>query len=202
MTSTPDVEKIGLPPDLAEAFRKAGGLDECPDTLGQGFSAVTDLLHEAGVTVSLEDMYQPTLTRHAVNAGDLTEHVPCVMDALIVALRLDSDSVEICSEPPGGGEPVQFHITGDEVTVTPTSTVVSFGLGLEESTDPDLDSLNDSLNDPEAPIPTTCSVTNAFPDARAYEQWAAEVSDAAVMQLSVEGMVALSERALQSHITD
>lgn len=202
MATEPKVDERELPTDLAEAFRRATDSDERPETLREGFSAVTDLLNEAGVTVTLEDMYQSEPTRHAVHAGDTVEHVPCVMDALIVALLLDTDPVEIHSEPPGGGETVRLHVTGDEVTVTPTSAVVSFGLGLEESQDPDLDSLSDSLNDPDAPIPTTCSVINAFPDSGAYERWAKDVSDAAVMELSVEESFALSQRSAQSHITE
>lgn len=202
MSTKHDVDEIELPVDLAEAFRRAGGLDERPATLGKGFGAVTDLLNEAGVTVTPEDMYQSEPTRHAVHGGDTAEHVPCVMDALIVALLLDRDPVEIHSEPPEGGETVRFHVTDDEVTVTPTSAVVSFGLGLEESTDPDLDSLDDFLNDPDAPIPTTCSVINAFPDSEAYERWAADVSNAAVMALDVEAVFALSRQAAQSHVTE
>lgn len=195
-------DETELPPDLADAFRRAGGLDERPKTLEEGFDAVADRLNEAGVTVTLEDMYQPEPTRHAVHVGDTVEHVPCVVDALIVALLLDTDPVEIYSESPEGGETIRFRVVGDELTVTPTSTVVSFGLGLEESTDPALDSLRDALNDPESPIPTTCSVINAFPDSRAYERWADGVSDAAVMELGVETAFALARAAVQSHVAD
>lgn len=189
-----------LPTDLAEAFRRSGRLEERPETLGEGFDAVTSLLDEAGVTVTLEDMYQPVTTRHSVHVGDTVEHVPCVLDAMIVAVRLDTDPVRIDSEPPGGGETVRYHVTDDEVTVTPHEAVASFGLGLDESADPDVESLQESLNDPTSPIPTTCSVINSFPDPEAYEEWAATVTDAPVMQISVEELFELAQEPTQSTV--
>lgn len=202
MATESTVEGTDLPSDLADAFRRAGGLDERPVTLEGGFSAVTERLNEAGVTVTPDDMYQSKPTRHAVCAGETVEHVPCVMDALIVAVLLDDDEVEIRSESPVDGETVRFRVTGDEVAVTPASAVVSFGLGLEESADPDLDSLVDALNDPDTPIPTTCSVINAFPDSAAYEEWAAGVSEAAVMELDVQTVFALAIQAARSHVSE
>lgn len=195
-------EGTDLPSDLAELFRQAGGLDERPVTLEDGFKAVMQRLNDAGITVTIEDMYQPEPTRHAVHAGDAVEHVPCVMDALIVALLLDDEEVEIRSESPENGETIHFRVTEDEVAVTPESAVVSFGLGLDESADPDVGSIRDALNDPDAPIPTTCSVINAFEDSAAYEEWAAHVSKAAVMELEVETMFALSKQAVRANVSE
>lgn len=192
----PDVE---LPADLAEAFRRAGRLDDPPETLAEGFRAVTALLNEVG-TVTLEDMYQPEPTRHRVHTPGGAEHVPCVLDALIVALLLETDPVDIDSEPPAGEEPVHIRVTGDEVTVTPERAVASFGLGLEESADPGLDALDEALNDPDAPIPTTCSAINAFPTSAAFDRWERGVSEAAVMELSVEELFALARWATEAHV--
>lgn len=198
--STPDGTE--LPEELADAFRQAGGLCERQATLEDGFRAVTERLNEAGITVTLEDMYQQEPTRHAVQVGDRVEHVPCVKDALIVAIILDEDDAEVRSESPASGETVHFRVTEDEVAVTPESAVVSFGLGLEESADPDLDSLKETFNDPDVPIPTTCSVINAFEDSAAYEDWATGISDAAVMELDVETMFALSKQTVRSHVSE
>lgn len=200
MKTTHDVDETELPTDVAEAFRQAGGLDDRPQTLGAGFRAIEDLLSEAGITVTLEDIYQPGPTRHAVHVGEDVEHVPCVIDALVVALLVDADPVEVRSESPDG-ETVRFLVTGNEITVTPESAVVSFGLGLEESTDPDPSSLDESLNDPDAPLPTTCLVTNSFPNSAAYQHWAADITDAAVMELSVEEAFELSRRVVRGHVT-
>lgn len=202
MTTRTTIDSKRVPADLAEAFRRAGGLDERPETFEAGFEVFTELVNEAGMTITREDMYQPEPTRHSVHAGDTVEYVPCVMDAMIVALLLDTDPIEIYSEPPEGEETVYFRVTDEENTVTPEDAVVSFGLGLEESADPDLDSLDDSLNDPDTPIPTTCSVINSFPDSAAYERWARNVTEAAVMELTVQELFDLSKRTIQSHVVE
>lgn len=202
MTTKSKIDDKEVPTDIADAFRRVGGLNARPTTFGEGFRAFTELLDEAGVNVRLEDMYQAVPTRHAVHARETVEYVPCVMDAMIVALRLDSDPGEIHSEPPGGGEMVRFQVTGDEISVTPEDAVVSFGLGLEESADPDLEIIDQSLNDPNTPILTTCSVINAFPDSAAYERWAADVTDAAVMELTVQELFDLSKQTIRSHVVE
>lgn len=200
MTTKSKIDSKEVPAELAEAFRRAGGLDERPETFGEGYEVFTELLDEGGVTITLEDMYQSERTRHGVHARDTIEYVPCVMDAMIVALLLDTDPVKIHSEPPEGDETVRFQVTDEEIAVTPEDAVVSFGLGLEESADPDLDSLDESLNDPNTPIPTTCSVINAFPNPAAYERWSANVTDAAVMELTVQELFDLSKQTVQSHV--
>lgn len=193
-------DETELPIELADALREAGGLDERPKTLETGFRAVIARLNEADITISAEDMYQATPTRHTVSGGGSVEHVPCVVDALIVAILLDDREVVIQSESPESGETIRFRVTGDEVTVTPRSSVVSFGIGLGESKDPDFRALKDALNDPEGSIPTTCSLINAFPDSDAYERWAEGVSNAAVMELSVERAFAVAQEAVESDV--
>ncbi|WP_101297964.1 organomercurial lyase [Halegenticoccus soli] len=193
-------DRTDLPSDLAEAFRRAGSLDERPESLEAGHSAVTDRLNEAGVTITPEDMYQPEPTRHAVHIDGTVKYVPCVMDALIVALLHEDDTVEIYSESPEAGVTIRFRVTEDGVTVVPTSAVISFGLGIKESTNPDFDSVKDTLNAPDAPIPTTCAVTNAFPDSASFERWAAEISEAALVELSVEKAFSLSKQAARTHV--
>lgn len=198
MESKSDVEATELPQDLAEAFRQASGLNERPETLEEGFSAISDRLNEREFRVTLEDMYQFEPTRHTVHIGDSVKHVPCLMDALIVAIRVDADPVDIYSESPGSGERIHLRLAGDELTVTPKSAVASFGLGLDESADADWDSIKDKLNDPDSAIPTVCSVINAFPESEAYERWAAGVSHAAVIQVSVEELFARSKQAART----
>jgi hypothetical protein len=195
-----DGDPTDLPSDLAEAFRRAGSLDERPETLEAGFSAVTDRLNKAGVTIAPEDMYQSEPTRHAVHLNETVKHVPCVMDALIVALLHDDDIVETHSESPQDGETIRFRVTEDDVTVVPASAVISFGLGIEESTNPDFNSIKDTLNAPDASIPTTCSVINAFPDSASFERWAAEISEATLMEITVEKAFSLSKRAARAHV--
>lgn len=198
VTTEPEIDRIELPTDLAEAFRQLGNHGDPPRTLGEGFAIVEETLDEANVDVSLDDMYQSQPTRHAVHIGDTVEHVPCVLDALIVALALDTDPVEIHSEPPNGEETVQFRVTDETVTVSPESAVTSFGIGYEEADEADVANTKEILND-ESTIPTTCSHINAFPDSEAYTRWADDVSKAAVMELGIEEMVAIARRTAQSY---
>lgn len=201
VTTRSEPGRIELPSDLAEAFRQVGNRDDPPDTLREGFTVIEESIDDAGVDVSLDDMYQSEPTRHTIHIGESTEHVPCVLDALIVAFSLETDPIEIHSEPQDGGKTVRLHVSGEEVTVTPESAVVSFGIGYEEAEAAEIANVEELLNDVST-IPTTCSVTNAFPDSEAYAQWAAGVSEAAVMELSVEEIVALARRAVRGYAAD
>ena len=145
-------------------------------------------------------MYQFEPTRHAIHIAGTVKHVPCVMDAPIVALLHDDDTVEIHSESPRDGEAIHFRVAEDDVTVVPATAVISFGLGIEESTNPDFNSLKDTFNAPDASIPTTCSVTTAFPDSTSFERWAAEISEAAVVEITVEQAFPLSKQAARTQV--
>jgi elongation factor P--beta-lysine ligase len=72
----------------------------------------------------------------------------------------------------------------------PEGAVVSFGIGYEEADEADVANAERML-DEESTIPTTCSVTNAFPDSDTYAQWASDVPEAAVMELGIDEIVAI-----------
>lgn len=194
VSTRPEIDEVDIPTALAEAFRRAGNRGDPPETLYEGFADITSVLDEDDVSIELEDMYQSEPTRHAVHIGETVEYVPCVMDAMIVALSLETSPIEIHSTPPNGDEAVQLRVTNDHVTVTPESAVVSFGIGLEEAAESSPEIAKEQLNEPST-IPTTCSVTNAFPNPEAYERWADTVSEAAVMKLSVVELIAMARRA-------
>lgn len=186
--SEPEIERIKLPTDVAEAFSRIDNRADPPETLHEAFAAVDELLaHGARV----DDMYRAEPTRHAVHLGETVEHVSCVLDAMIVALARNSRPIEIQSEPPGGGEPVQFQITAEEIQVTPESAVASFGIANEDITDP---SVFTEPIDEAVPLPS-CSVINAFPDSATYDQWAGDISHAVVMELTIAELVAIAQRA-------
>lgn len=189
-------ERIELPPDVAEVFRRVGDRDAPPETLAEGFTIIEGALDDEGVSIGLDDMYQTEPTRHAVHIGDTVEHVPCVMDAMIVALSLGTRPIEIHSQPPDGGETIQFLVTDEDITVSPESTVISFGIAYEEADEAEIGEVNKLLNE-ESTIPTTCSLINAFPNSKAYDRWASTVSNGAVMELSVADLVAFSRRTAQ-----
>lgn len=196
MSTQSEDERIELPPDVAEVFRQVGNRDTPPETLQDGFTIIDDALDNEEIRIELDDMYQAKPTRHAVRIGDTVEHVSCVMDAMIVALSVETRPIEIESQPPSGGEPVQFHVTDENIAVTPESAVVSFGIAYEEADNTDVGDVKELLNE-DSVIPTTCSLINAFSDSKAYDRWSTMVTNGAVMVLSVEEFVAISRQAAQ-----
>ena len=196
MSTHSEDERIELPPDVAEVIQRVGDRDTSLETLQEGFMIINDVLDDEDISIELDDMYQAEPTRHAVHIGDTVECVPCVMDAMIVALSLETRPIEIHSQPPSGGETVQFLVTEEDITVTPESTVVSFGIAYEEANGADIGEVKELLNE-ESAIPTTCSLINAFPNSEAYERWATDVSNGAVMALGVEELVAISRQTVQ-----
>lgn len=196
MCTQSEDERIELPPDVAEVFRQVGNRDTPPETLQDGFTIIDDVLDEEEIRIELDDLYQAEPTRHAVYIDDTIEYVPCVMDAMIVALSLETRPIEIQSQPPSGGEPVQFLVTDEDITVTPESAVVSFGIAYEEADNSDLSEVNKLLNE-EPTIPTTCSLINAFPNSKTYKRWAVIVSNGAVMELSVEELIVAARQTAQ-----
>lgn len=184
----PEIEAIELPSDVAEAFARLDDRPDPPATLQEAFAGVDDLLDDGA---RVDDMYRSEPTRHAVHVGDTVEHVSCVLDAMIVALARTTRPIEIRSEPPDGGDVVQFRATDQGVQVTPEGAVASFGIAHDDVTDPTVFS---EPIDEAVPLPS-CSVINAFPDSVAYERWAAGVSRAAVMELAVEELVAIAQHA-------
>lgn len=194
-----EIDRTLLPDDIANAFQKVGERDSPPGTLLEGFTIIEETLDENDTELVLEDLYQSKPTRHEIHLADTIKHVPCVMDAMVVALALDRRPIEIVSKPPQGGEPVRFTVTNEEVVYSPGSVVTSFGIAYDEAAEDDLEAVKDRLNETSV-IPTTCSVINAFPDSNSYDRWEQAVSNAAVMELSVEQLVAASQVAAQGYL--
>lgn len=188
VTSEPEIERIELPSDVAEAFSRIGDRADPPEILEEAFAAVDELLADGA---RVDDMYRAEPTRHAVHLGGTVEHVSCVLDAMIIALAMNSHPIEIQSEPPGGGDPVQFQVTAQEIQVTPATAVASFGIANEDITDPTV--FTEPI-DEAVPLPS-CSVINAFPDSEVYEQWAGDISHTVVMELAIDELVAIAQRA-------
>ena len=188
VSANPEIERIDLPPDVAEAFSRIDDGDEPPRTLQEAFAGVDELLDDGA---RVDDMYRSEPTRHAVHVGETVEHVFCVLDAMIVALARNTRPIEIQSEPPGGGAPVQFHVTDQEIQVTPDRAVASFGIANEDITDPTV--FTEPI-DEAVPLPS-CSVINAFPDSAAYDRWATAIPHAVVMELAIEDLVAIAQHA-------
>lgn len=188
VSTNPEIKEIELPPDVAEAFTQMDDQADPPATLQEAFAGMDELLDDGA---RVNDMYRSEPTRHAVHVGETVEHVSCVLDAMIVAVARSTHPIEIQSEPPNGGEPVQFRVTDQEIQVTPASAVASFGIAHDDITDPTVFS---EPIDEAVPL-QSCSVINTFPNSVAYEQWAADVSHAVVMELAIEELIAIAQRA-------
>lgn len=192
-----ELDEIELPPDLAETVRMVGDRDEPPATLAECFAVFETALDDQEVALELEDMYQSHQTRHVVAFDGTVEYVPCVVDALIVALAVEAHPVEIRSSPPGRGPTVDFEVADGSVSVTPETAVVSFGVAHEDA-EGDVTTVKDAL-DEESAIPSTCTFINAFPDPSAYEEWAADVTGGAVMELAVPEAVEVARRGVEQY---
>jgi len=94
---------------------------EPPATLVDAVEAFDRLWDLAEVQVTVENMYQPEPTRHAVDLGGRVEHVPCVLDALIEATVVESESVEIRSKQPDDETTIRLTVADGEVEVEPSS---------------------------------------------------------------------------------
>lgn len=107
----------------------------------------------------------------------------CFYDAVVLA-ELASQPVDIRTTSPSGTK-IAARATGDgELTATPSTAVVSFGIAFDES----FTAAEPTLEDAYAAI---CPAVNAFPTRDAYEQWAAQTPAATVgMPLSAGTEVA------------
>jgi len=181
-----------LPRDVAEALRQATESQQSPETLADAIAAVESMLTDEECANTVDRMYQPAETRHAVQFGDRTEHVPCVLDALIVGLVVDASPVAIRSDPPNEGQTVHLTVADSEISMEPSTATFSWGIANQDAQTSDVES---TLQNADTVSIASCSYINAFPDVTAYHRWESQVSDAAVMQLDASAMVALAERA-------
>lgn len=191
VSTQPETDESPLPTELAEVFRRIGSHDVRPETLQQGFRIIAETFDAGDVDIRPKDLYQSEPTRHEVVVDGTVEYVPCVLDAMIVALGHEQRPVEIRSESPDCGEVVRFRVGWDEIQVTPDGAVVSFGLGNRDPGEANPRTVKEQIDDGST-IPNSCSVINAFPNSEAYSRWAEDVSGAAVMELDVEEMVAIA----------
>lgn len=112
-------------------------------------------------------------TPHWGRVNDETYHFQCFYDAVALSAFVD-DPVEIRTESPAG---TVVRATADgarELSVTPENAVFSFGVAA------DVDPPADSTPSPDDVYAAVCPYVRAFPDADAYEQWAASVPAATV----------------------
>ena len=163
-----------LPDDVRTAMTEFFGdasiatLEEWVDALrertGGGPLEIDDLCHADGRTA------------HWGEREGTRYYFRCFYDAVALA-ELTDEPVEIRTASPDGTV-VEARATGDgEVTATPSTAVVSFGVVPDDSAAGDGAEAEPTLEDAYAAI---CPAVRAFPTRNAYEQWAARTSAATV----------------------
>lgn len=174
------LDAITLPPEMAAVLARALPTDDRPTTLADVFDPPEALL-PPDVPHSTSDMYQEEETPHAVYLPDDVQHVPCVLDALLVGFSTGAEPVRIESTSPVDGVVVEYRVADDEVSVTPRDAVVSFGVTPADATG--LPHGDDAVAGTRF---ASCAYINSFPDARSYERWAGSTGAAPIMRLSVD----------------
>lgn len=174
------LDAIELPADLAEVLTDVRPSNGHPSTMADVMDPAGDWL-PPDQSISVSAMYQDEETPHAVHLVDGVEHVPCILDALIVALATSDDPVHIESISPVDEAVVEYHISDGVVDVTPREAVVSFGIAPE-----DANGLQYGDDFEENARIGSCSYINSFADEQAYDRWATETDAAAVMKLTAD----------------
>lgn len=186
------LDAIELPADLAQVLAEVRPTNGQPSTMADVMDAAGEWLPPER-SISLSAMYQEDETRHAVHLANSIEHVPCILDALIVSLVTGDDLVRIESASPVDDAVIEYQLSETAVDVTPRQAVVSFGIAPEDANGIQY---GDDFED-NARI-GSCSYINSFVDEGAYERWADGTDAAAVMRLSVDEAVAVARQIVTS----
>lgn len=177
-----------IPPDVADTFQTALGLDEPPKTIGEWVAATTQLLDDVGITVGLEDMCTTDTSRHEARFDNEVRHFHCVLDTLLVPFVLDEPTtVDIRSRSPVSDTIIELSVTREDVSVDPESAVMSFGVAADVGPPDDLEA------SPALAYERFCPYINAFIDEGEYDEWAAATLDAVTMSLPLTEGFALAQ---------
>lgn len=178
---------IELSTETAKALRAAVGMESRPGTFHDWMEEMYDSLTQVP-SLATADLFLDAPSRHSVHFDERVEHVPCVMDALIAAVRADAHPVKVRSKSPRDQTVVDLSVGSDHIEVSPTSAVMSFGLSTElpDVGDPDDPPLS-WMGEPDSPLRAlSCRYINAFEDRAAYEGWADEQTDVATLPLTFD----------------
>lgn len=180
------LESTEITPEFETVFEEVADADIHPTTLGDIVDIYDQMMAAEGVTVTLNEMYQSKSTRHQLRVAERTEHLPCVLDALVAAFKVDASHVVINSESPLREDVVSLSVEGTSVEVIPDSA--NFSIGILPG---DLENSVEKLDQDESVL-SSCSYINAYPDASAFDEWRAQLSDGIVLRLDTHEMVSLA----------
>lgn len=192
------LRETDLPADFATAIQPMATDGDPPATLEEAVGAFDRLWTASGMQLTLDQLFRPETTRHTVDFGGRVEHVPCVLDALIVGLVVDPNGTEVRSLPPGGEPPVRVSLRGDSVDVVPQSAVFSLGVAVAEAANPE--AAVELLEETDSVVMASCSYIKAFPHPAAFERWEAGLTDAAVMRVGADELLAFARWAARDWV--
>jgi hypothetical protein len=186
LSDTPVLEST-LPEDVQRLLGRLLG-DEPVETLAEWVDEVRR--RTGGGEITIEELcHTGPMSPHRAEVGDDVYHFRCFYDAVILAALLDVP-VDIQTESPSGKRIEASAVGTDELHVTPSDAVFSFGVA--ESVEPPGDE-GPSNADVYAAV---CPYVQAFPDADAYHQWARAVPAATVV-LPLEGATDVAARLVE-----
>lgn len=182
------LDGIDLPTDVADAIGGALPTGDRPATLGEALDLADEWLAPAQ-PIPVQAFFRDDPTRHEVYLDGSVEYVPCVLDALVVAVATPDDPVRVESTSPVDRTVVEFRVSADDAAVSPEGAVVSFGIAPADTSG--MPTADDVADDPRI---ASCAYINAFTDEAAYDAWVDSSDVAAVLQLSAEEAVAAARR--------
>lgn len=178
-----------IPKSLGGQLQLVLGLDNRPEVFGDWVEALAFLAERDDIDVGLNTLCTVDNSPHMARFDGRTQHYQCVQDPIIVPFLADDiDTVEIETESPVSGEPIELTVTETEITADPEEVVMSFGVAA------DVDRPPDDLPSPILAYSRFCPYGHAFRSQDEYEAWAADV-DAITMATSMDDTLELA-RAL------
>lgn len=170
---------------LGDQLQFALGLDEPPKTFGDWVNALTFLADRDDIDVDMDMLCTIDDSPHRATFNGQTQHYQCFQDPIIVPfLSDDVDTVEIETESPVSGEPIELRMTETEIEATPPDVVMSFGVAADVEAPPG------DVASPILAYSLFCPYGNVFLSQDEYETWAAEV-DAITMPTTMEDALEL-----------
>lgn len=185
-TDTETTQRTAIPTPLGERLQTVLALDDRPRTLTEWGEAIGDIADREGIKTGIRALCTTDESPHAARFDGITQHFLCVQDAFIVPYVTDDvETVEITTESPTSGDPIEITVTDDRAETDPPSAVLSVGVAADATAPP---AETDTLG---AAYGQICPYGNAFRTREEYEQWAGTV-DAVTMATPVEDALRLA----------
>lgn len=189
MSDSTEVTKYrgpNVPTALGDQLQLALGLDERPETFGDWVDALAFIADRDDIDVDLSMLCTIDESPHKARFNGRTQHYQCFQDPIIVPFLADDvDTVEIETESPVSGEPIELRVTETEIEATPSDVVMSFGVA------EDIEVPAEDVASPILAYSRFCPYGNVFRSHEEYETWTAE-TDAITMPTTMDDALELA----------